>query len=125
MQKWAYAHFRHNPHKIKVDYKLSAPNFNARVLSLPLAANMVDSAPFGAGWSSLAARRAHNPKVVGSNPTPATNYYRTIGYPAADGPKTRIQKAGTPHSIFALPKDPAAPLKQPVSGLGSRCARSG
>ena len=27
-----------------------------------------------AGWSSLAARRAHNPKVVGSNPTPATNF---------------------------------------------------
>ena len=26
-----------------------------------------------AGWSSLAARRAHNPKVVGSNPTPATS----------------------------------------------------
>ena len=25
-----------------------------------------------AGWSSQAARRAHNPKVVGSNPTPAT-----------------------------------------------------
>ncbi len=25
-----------------------------------------------AGWSSLAARRAHNPKVVGSNPAPAT-----------------------------------------------------
>ena len=24
-----------------------------------------------AGWSSLAARRAHNPEVVGSNPTPA------------------------------------------------------
>lgn len=29
-----------------------------------------------AGWSSLAARRAHNPKVVGSNPTPATNLSR-------------------------------------------------
>ena len=28
--------------------------------------------PCDAGWSSLAARRAHNPKVVGSNPTPAT-----------------------------------------------------
>ena len=27
----------------------------------------------GAGWSSLAARRAHNPKVVGSNPASATN----------------------------------------------------
>ena len=30
-------------------------------------------APFrDAGWSSLVARRAHNPKVVGSNPAPAT-----------------------------------------------------
>ncbi len=29
-----------------------------------------------AGWSSLAARRAHNPKVVGSNPTPATKVSR-------------------------------------------------
>jgi hypothetical protein len=28
----------------------------------------------GAGWSSLVARRAHNPKVVGSNPAPATNF---------------------------------------------------
>ena len=27
---------------------------------------------FIAGWSSLVARRAHNPKVVGSNPSPAT-----------------------------------------------------
>ena len=26
-----------------------------------------------AEWSSLVARRAHNPKVVGSNPAPATN----------------------------------------------------
>ena len=25
-----------------------------------------------AGWSSLVARRAHNPKVVGSNPSPAS-----------------------------------------------------
>ena len=29
-------------------------------------------APVDAGWSSLAARRAHNPKVAGSNPAPAT-----------------------------------------------------
>jgi hypothetical protein len=27
-----------------------------------------------AGWSSLVARQAHNLKVVGSNPAPATNY---------------------------------------------------
>src|SRR6266571_4348921 len=31
---------------------------------------MVD---FGAGWSSPVARWAHNPKVAGSNPAPATN----------------------------------------------------
>ena len=30
-----------------------------------------------AGWSSLVARRAHNPKVVGSNPAPATNNPRS------------------------------------------------
>src|SRR4029079_17022532 len=29
-----------------------------------------------AGWSSLAARRAHNPEVAGSNPAPATNQER-------------------------------------------------
>ena len=28
-----------------------------------------------AGWSSLAARRAHNPKVAGSNPAPATKLF--------------------------------------------------
>ena len=28
--------------------------------------------PSDAGWSSLVARRAHNPKVAGSNPAPAT-----------------------------------------------------
>ena len=31
-----------------------------------------------AGWSSSVARRAHNPKVVGSNPAPATNLGRFI-----------------------------------------------
>ncbi|CAN5441026.1 hypothetical protein BH24ACT7_BH24ACT7_23600 [soil metagenome] len=37
-----------------------------------------------AGWSSLVARRAHNPKVAGSNPAPATNespcYARALGF---------------------------------------------
>ena len=32
--------------------------------------------PNSAGWSSLVARRAHNPKVVGSNPAPATKNKR-------------------------------------------------
>ena len=29
---------------------------------------------FDAGWSSLVARWAHNPKVAGSNPAPATTF---------------------------------------------------
>ena len=33
-----------------------------------------------AGWSSLAARRAHNPKVTGSNPVPATNKSKCRGF---------------------------------------------
>src|SRR5205807_7906723 len=32
-----------------------------------------------AGWSSLVARRAHNPKVAGSNPAPAIEADRRIG----------------------------------------------
>ncbi len=39
-------------------------------------------APTGAGWSSLAARRAHNPKVAGSNPAPATNLSGSSRHPA-------------------------------------------
>ena len=31
----------------------------------------------GAGWSSPVARQAHNLKVVGSNPTPATIHQKT------------------------------------------------
>jgi hypothetical protein len=33
----------------------------------------LECGPNDAGWSSLVARRAHNPKVGGSNPPPATN----------------------------------------------------
>ena len=31
-----------------------------------------------AGWSSSVARRAHNPKVVGSNPAPATRQFKPL-----------------------------------------------
>jgi hypothetical protein len=34
-----------------------------------------------AGWSSLVARWAHNPKVGGSNPPPATNFIRVLRAP--------------------------------------------
>ncbi len=32
-----------------------------------------------AGWSSLVARRAHNPKVAGSNPAPAIWFHGLVG----------------------------------------------
>ena len=41
-------------------------------MTVPIIAHLAD-----AGWSSLVARRAHNPKVVGSNPAPATNAIRS------------------------------------------------
>ena len=37
----------------------------------------------GAGWSSLEARRAHNPKVIGSNPIPATE--KGSHHPSGEG----------------------------------------
>ena len=43
-----------------------------------------------AGWSSLVARRAHNPKVVGSNPAPATKVAASIDEAAAAGPHSSV-----------------------------------
>ena len=39
---------------------------------------MSGNTKYNAGWSSLVARRAHNPKVVGSNPAPATIYQKRV-----------------------------------------------
>ena len=44
--------------------------------SIDIAWNVSYNNGSDAGWSSLAARRAHNPKVVGSNPAPATKDYK-------------------------------------------------
>ena len=44
-----------------------------------------------AGWSSLVARWAHNPKVAGSNPAPATTYpvtNRGLGHKSLNKPLT-------------------------------------
>ena len=40
--------------------------------SLLVSVALTNIRPTDAGWSSSVARRAHNPKVVGSNPAPAT-----------------------------------------------------
>ena len=63
----------------------------------------------GAGWSSLVARRAHNPKVVGSNPTPAT---QRLGYPAALGSVGNSGQCGESRNstILSLTKTLRAPL---------------
>ena len=44
------------------------------MLASPLARHHL-SARNDAGWSSLEARRAHNPEVAGSNPAPATTKF--------------------------------------------------
>ncbi len=53
-------------------YVLPPKALHCRVRSRTIRPDLV------AGWSSLVARRAHNPKVVGSNPAPATNLFLTI-----------------------------------------------
>src|SRR5437763_11214567 len=40
-----------------------------------------DASDGGAGWSSPVARQAHNLKVIGSNPIPATNLFNELGLP--------------------------------------------
>ena len=51
-----------------------------------------------AGWSSQVARRAHNPKVAGSNPAPATH----------EGPATAGPSSSRDHPIWAMTR-PLAP----------------
>ena len=53
---------------------LLAPPSEVRILLHPLyiSSTMCYNKLNNAGWSSMVARRAHNPKVVGSNPAPAT-----------------------------------------------------
>ena len=41
-------------------------------IDLPIRLGYKHISSIVAGWSSLVARRAHNPKVKGSNPFPAT-----------------------------------------------------
>jgi hypothetical protein len=40
--------------------------------------NILQISKYSAGWSSQVARQAHNLKVGGSNPPPATNFQRPL-----------------------------------------------
>jgi hypothetical protein len=64
---------------------------------------------FGAGWSSPVARQAHNLKVVGSNPTPATNLnaynirsFQKLSFWAAFEPRVRVASLSPPDQISVL-----------------------
>ncbi len=62
-----------------------------------------------AGWSSLVARRAHNPKVVGSNPAPATKFFIKISntkskrYPVAGWSSLVARRAHNPKVVGSNP----------------------
>ncbi len=51
-----------------------------------------------AGWSSPVARRAHNPKVAGSNPAPATIFYGGIAQVAEQAAHTRYVRGSNPRA---------------------------
>src|SRR5689334_2307084 len=50
----------------------------------------------GAGWSSPVARWAHNPKVAGSNPAPATNFssFASSAQHATAPPRSALAREG-------------------------------
>ena len=64
-----------------------------------------------AGWSSLVARRAHNPKVVGSNPAPATKSSVPV-----DGQGREASSPGLVLGLFVM----APPLGAIPKGLDTR-----
>ena len=70
----------------------------------------------GAGWSSLAARRAHNPKVVGSNPTPATKFIEAVLLPV-----TKTEQI--PQELRTLPDARAREVLDIVEFLKSHLPR--
>ena len=73
----------------------------------------------GAGWSSPVARQAHNLKVAGSNPAPATKHSKTRTEPAAA--RTAHTPARTAHAARASTRPgPAAPHKARAKRIRTR-----
>jgi len=65
-----------SPPNLKRNTALSTINTHQTQRAL----HSISSAHTIAGWSSPVARQAHNLKVVGSNPTPATKIHKYIKY---------------------------------------------
>ena len=70
-----------------------------------------------AGWSSLEARRAHNPKVAGSNPAPATRTFYVLNAQIAQLVEQRTENPRVAGSIPALG---TFPFKYTIILLSSR-----
>ena len=76
------------------------------------AAKIVDFCGCTARGGAVVARRAHNPKVVGSNPTPATNERR----------RQEVDRRG--HPAFSICVDREVGLRSRVKGLLCRSNQS-
>jgi hypothetical protein len=84
---------------------------------------------FDAGWSSPVARQAHNLKVVGSNPTPATKFENgppragRFAFGACVGKRARRQASAGPHPqrgrTATLEADPPAAITAKPSFVAS------
>ena len=93
---------------------------------IPSSQNAADGATYrpgvreiGAGWSSPVARQAHNLKVAGSNPAPATKHSKTRTEPAAA--RTAHTPARTAHAARASTRPgPAAPHKARAKRIRTR-----
>ena len=71
-----------------------------------------------AGWSSLVARRAHNPKVAGSNPAPAMKRNPLVATWAGCEQKCK-------HHVRAARRDRSAALGAARTRRSPSCARRG
>ena|SRR5215470_17767580 len=60
------------------------------------------SAEFDAGWSSPVARWAHNPKVAGSNPAPATKLIADFRLPIVDFENLGLIKSAIGNHQWAM-----------------------
>jgi hypothetical protein len=63
---------------------------------------------YDAGWSSPVARQAHNLKVTGSNPVPATNIQR----PASSGPFCFLLTLAADSNLSSAARKQAKPKPQ-------------
>src|SRR3974377_880429 len=70
-----------------------------------------------AGWSSLVARWAHNPKVGGSNPPPATKKIHLV-----QGAPSSAWRVSRPLKRHSVDEFPLVVLPKKVMRVGAFCA---